>query len=185
MRHNTTTVRNIEGTNTDKVDTIVKGLRRFNEEDKHIFGAGKVRVKAHLNMPAPAIYGILAGHEKPNPKDASSLVKWKGSKISFYSTLALATDVTRARDRKKSSEADNRLRMHHTVSNVTRPELIEELANIMKKKGRDPDDFLHIMETERCYLPRYRGVRFFSLNDSRRLDCLSRPSTAEKPSGGR
>lgn len=61
-------------TRTTKIVSIAKGIRRFNEKDKHAYREWKARVSVHLNMPVPETYYLLGGKKQPNPAIGGNLV---------------------------------------------------------------------------------------------------------------
>lgn len=60
----------------------VKNLSRFSGKDKHEFINFTDKVKAILSMPAPDIYNILMGEEKPASTGDETLTKWERNNTS-------------------------------------------------------------------------------------------------------
>ena len=102
------------------------------------------------------------GPEKPNPTLGDNLAKWQRNNANLYSLVFLATNggattVVRRHEGKKPEDGlgdgqeawKAREDKFDAVSNDTRRELYNELAQTKVKEGQDPDDPLYIVETAR------------------------------------
>ena len=70
---------------------IAKSPPRFDGKNKHDFIDFIDNLKAILSMPAPDVYTILMGEEKPTPTGDENLAKWERNSTNVYSILFLPT----------------------------------------------------------------------------------------------
>lgn len=57
----------VEDSSSNRVETLAKGLPRFDGKDERAYRDWKARTKTHLNICAPAIYHTHGTRNAPNP----------------------------------------------------------------------------------------------------------------------